>query len=271
MFEEQLERFRYRRQYLLAPRPIEKPGNWRQIELSNNSFLTAHQDLPVTVAHCGNRSMYLLGFIIDACNPSRNDSEIVQDVVDRSKTADDVFFNIGDKCGRFVIILRVGSELRIFSDTCGLRQVFYHVDNNDLVWCSSQPHLIAEQRSIEINEGVRADLNRTSLFRTTDHWYPNSITLFDNIFHLTPNHYFDFTRKTVSRYWPRGRLTPISIAECIPEVSRLLGGIVEGAAQRFNLAFAISCGLDSRTLLAASRKSARKSAVFYPRRKGSNR
>lgn len=262
MFKEQTEKYLYRRQYLLAPRRIVVFKNWKQFQINKKYFLTTHPDLLVTEAHGQNRSIYLLGYVIDPYNPSFDNSQVMQDVIDKSKTADDVFVNIAAKCGRFVIIVKIGDDLRIFSDACGLRQVFYHVDNNNFVWCSSQPHIIAEQIGIEVNEVVKSDLQKTSLFKTVEHWYPGSITLFDNIFHLTPNHYLDITSRNVIRYWPRERLKPISISECIPKVSELLSGIIEGALHRFNLAFAISCGLDSRTLFAVSRNMAKNIHYF---------
>ena len=150
----------------------------------------------------------MLGYIIDPYNPSFDDSQIMQDVIDKSKTADDVFVNIADKCGRFVIIVKIEDDFRIFSDACGLRQVFYHVDKNNSVWCSSQPHLIAEQLGIEVNEEVKSDLHKTTLFKTVEHWYPGNITLFDNIFHLTPNHYFDLTSRELYSILAQGTLEP---------------------------------------------------------------
>lgn len=262
MFEGQTEKYLYRRQYLLAPRVIDSFGNWKQIQISKDYFLGTHPDLPVTVAHCQNRSIYLLGYIIDPYNPSFDDSQIMKGVINKSKTADDVFANIADKCGRFVIVVKIEDDFRIFSDACGLRQVFYHVDKRNSVWCASQPHIIAEQLGIEVNKMVERDLHKATLFKTPEHWYPGNITLFDNIFHLTPNHYFDITSRKFMRYWPRERLSPISISECIPKVSALLSGIIEGAVHRFNIAFAISSGRDSRTLFAASRKVAKNIHYF---------
>ena len=262
MFEEHKDKYLFRRQYLLAPRRIDPFRNWKQTHISKDYILGTHPDLPVTAAHYQNRSIYLLGYIIDPSNPSFDDAQIMQNVINKSKTADDVFVHIADKCGRFVIIVKTVYDFRIFSDACGLRQVFYHVDRRNSIWCSSQPHLIAEQLDIEVNEAVKCDLDKTPLFKTGEHWYPGNITLFDNIFHLTPNHYFDINSKKFIRYWPRERLMPMSRSECIPKVSALLNGIIEGAAHRFSLAFAISSGRDSRTLFAASRRVAKNIHYF---------
>jgi len=262
MFEEQRDKYLFRRQYLLAPCGIDSCETWRRIKVSKDYVLNAHPDLLITEAHCVNRSIYLLGYIIDPYNPTYDDLQIIQNVIDKSKTADDVFENIADKCGRFVIIVRVENEFRIFSDPCGLRQVFYHIDERNYIWCSSQPHLISEQLGIEVKEEVKSDLHKSHLFKTTEHWYPGKITLFDGIFHLTPNHYLNINLKKVYRYWPKEVLSPMPILECVPKVSRLLSGIIEGAVTRFNIAFAISCGRDSRTLLATSRKVAKNIHYF---------
>lgn len=267
MFKEQMGKYLYRRQYLLSPRRIDSFKTWKQIQISKDYFLTAHPDLSVTTAHCQNRSIYLLGYIIDPYNPTFDDLQIIQEIIDKSKTADDVFVNIADKCGRFVIIEKIENDFRIFSDACGLRQVFYHMDRNNSVWCSSQPHIIAQQLGIKVNEMVKNDLQKTLVFKSGEHWYPGNITLFDNIFHLTPNHYLDGNSGKFIRYWPKDRLSPITMLECIPKVSELLSGIIEGALHRYDLAFAISCGLDSRTLFAASRKAAKNIHYFTHARK----
>jgi hypothetical protein len=262
MFEGQIEKYLYRRHYLLSPRPIECFWNWKQIQVSKDYFLTVHPDLPVIVAKHQDRSIHLLGYIIDAYNPLLDDSKIMESVIKNSKSGDDVFANIADKCGRFVIVVKIGNDFRIFSDACGLRQVFYHVDKDNSIWCASQPHLIAEHLGIKVNKIIESDLNKASLFKTKEYWYPGIITLFDNIFHLSPNHYLEINTRKAIRYWPRERLTPISTSECIPKVSELLRGIIEGAINRFNIAFAISCGRDSRTLFAASRQLANKIDYF---------
>lgn len=253
MFDAKKEKYSYRRQYILAPRFVEHFDDWKHVQVSEDLFLSYHPDLPVTVTRHKNRRIYLLGYIIDSQNPYYDDLRIMKNVVCDSRTLDDLFVNLSDKCGRFVVIAHFEEDFCIFGDACGTRQIFYHVDMHNHVWCSSQPHIIADILGININAETNNDLKKTTLFRSPEHWYPGNITLFDNIYHLTPNHCFDLVTKKTLRYWPKERLQKLSISECLPKVSILLNNMIEGAAHRFNLAFAISCGLDSRTLLAASK------------------
>jgi hypothetical protein len=254
MFKEACETYLYRRQYILAPCPVKDFNGWQQFRVGKDSYLAAHPDLPVTEVHYEDRSFYLLGYIIDPYNPSYDNTRVMKTIIEKSITADDVFECIADKCGRFVLMIVVGTDFRIFSDACGLRQVFYYFDSRRSVWCSSQPHLIANHVDARVSDPIKSDLDRTPLFHSKEHWYPGTITLFDGIYHLTPNHYLDGNSGASVRYWPKKRLDPISMSECVPEVSKLLKGIIKGASHRYKLAFAISCGLDSRTLFSASRE-----------------
>lgn len=254
MITENLDKYLYRRQYFLGPRPVGLPGNWKTIRISKDYILSFHPDLPVISVRSYDKSIHLLGYIIDSKNPSFDDEQVMHSIIEKSKVADEVFENLADKCGRYVIIVQIGEEFRIFSDACGLRQVFFHVDENRMVWSASQPHLIAAQLGIEINDMIKQDLHKPPLFRSGNYWYPGTVTLFDGVFHLLPNHYLDVHLGQVIRYWPRTKLEPLSMSECVPIVSEILSNIIEGAAYRYHLAFAISSGLDSRTLLSTSRR-----------------
>lgn len=209
-----------------------------------------------------NKSIHLLGYIIDSKNPSFDDEQIMRSIIDKSKVPDDVFENLADKCGRFVMIVKIGDEFRIFSDACGLRPVFSYLDNDNRIWSASQPHLIANHLGLKIDENIRRQLHRLPLFQGEEYWYPGTLTLFENIYHLLPNHYMDINSGKTSRYWPRNVLSPISLSECLPIASGILSNIIEGASLRFNLAFAISGGLDSRALFSTSRKVSDKIQYF---------
>ena len=111
MLNELEVKYLYRRQYLLSPRKINSFRNWKEIQVSKNYFLATHPDLPVTIAHSQYRSIYLLGYIIDAYRPTFHDSQIIQDIIDNSISADDIFENIADKCGRFVIIVKFEGDI----------------------------------------------------------------------------------------------------------------------------------------------------------------
>jgi len=250
-----VKKYLYRRQYVLGPRFINSLPGWENIKITDRFFLTVHPDLSVAQAYSNNDFIILLGYILDPYNPSHNDSQIIKNIIESVKSADDVFDQVATKCGRFVMIVKINEDFRIFNDAGGMRQVFYHIDSLNNLWCASQPTIIAKQLELNIDENIKKDLYKSFLFRKSpDHWYPGKISLFKEIFHLTPNHYLDLNSNNCIRYWPIKLLTPISIPECVEKTSNLLRGTFESACSRFNnLALGISSGLDSRLLLAASK------------------
>ncbi|MCB2167353.1 MAG: hypothetical protein KQI78_06800 [Deltaproteobacteria bacterium] len=244
----------YRRQFILSPKKVHIFKSCNYLQICDNLFLSAHSDLGIAQAHYDNKSIYLLGFILDPNNIKISDYEILSNILKNSKNEVEVFEQLSDKCGRFIIILKFGSNIRIFSDACGTRQIFYHIDKSGNIWCASQPHLIANELGIQINLKTKHDLMKSSVFKSDERWFPGRITLYDNVFHLTPNHYLDLTTYKSIRYWPNKFLRPQTIEQALPKVQRLLTGIIKAAVYRYRTGFAISCGYDSRTLLATSKQ-----------------
>ena len=258
-----MQKYLYRRQYLLGPRCSEGLIPGEAIAVAEGYHLTAHPELEVTRASAGGNWLLLLGYVLDPFHPEEDNEAIIQGMVRDARTPDDIFSRLRDKCGRYVVIAKTGDELRMFSDAAGMRQIFYCEDAAGKVWCSSQPHIIAHCLNIPVDEATRSDLAKTALFATQKYWYPGSVTLFDGIRHLMPNHYLDLKKKETVRYWPNRSLQPAPVEECVAKSGELLSGIIDSAGYRFsNLAFAISSGLDSRVLLAASRRTSGKIRYF---------
>ena len=258
-----MQKYLYRRQYLLGPRGSEGliPGD--AIPVTEGYHLTAHPELEVTRGSAGGNWLLLLGYLLDPYHPEAGNEAIIQGIVRDARTPDDIFSHLCSKCGRYVAIAKTGDEVRMFSDAAGMRQIFYGTDAAGDVWCASQPHIIAHCLNIPVDEATRSDLAKTALFATGKYWYPGSVTLFDGVHHLMPNHYLDLKKKETARYWPGHSLQPAPVEECVAKSGELLSGIIDSAGCRFsNLAFAISSGLDSRVLLAASRRTSGKIRYF---------
>jgi len=258
------QKFSYRKQYVLGSKYIDGFMSWQRIEIGDGYYLTAHPELEVTKVALDGSYMFLLGYILDPNNTRDTNSQVIQKVIAKVKAPDDVFGQLAEKCGRYVLIVKTDKELRIFSDAAGMRQIFYYTDAADKFWCASQPHILAEQFKLSVDETIRSDFNNTLLFASeSNYWYPGSCTLFKEIHHLMPNHYLDLKNNVQNRYWPSAKLSSMTTDECAEKSSALLSGIIESACFRFNnLALAISSGLDSRLLLAASKKHADKIKYF---------
>ena len=246
------DKYLFRRQFILGPEFINSFSKWNKISINNELFIKAHPDLEVLKVTFEEKTIVLLGYILDPFNPSFNNQEIVNTIAEKISVADDIFQYIDSMCGRFVFIVAINDELRIFNDAAGYRQIFYYTDDKNNIWCASQPSIIAEEFGLLTDPGIAEDLSQLSLIKSEiGRWYPGNITLYKDIYHLTPNHYLDLNRGEVKRYWPEKSLEPISIEKAAEYSSKILQGVVESALKRNKLALTVTAGYDTRALLAA--------------------
>ena len=250
-----VNKYLFRRQFILGSKFVNKLNNWKKEKIGEKLFLNVHPDLELTKVNNNDDFIILLGFMLDPYNPSFDNVQIIQKMIENVTKADDIFDLVSPMGGRFVIIANVNEDLRVFSDPAGFRHVYYHKDSSENIWCSSESAILAEIFELPEDEDVKKDLFQLPLFRdTTEFWIPGNISLYQKIYHLTPNHYLDLNNGDIIRYWPGKKLKPISLEECVAESSLMLRGLMESASIRFDMSLAITAGLDTRILLAASKK-----------------
>jgi hypothetical protein len=246
------EKYLFRRQFVLGSRYLSRFPKWKNISISAKFFLSVHPDLDVFEVTYKETTIVLLGYILDPFNPSFDDQHIINSIAEKIFVADDIFPLIESLCGRFVIVADINDEMRIFHDAAGYRQIFYYADGNNNMWCASQPSILAEELGLGIDPHIVEDLSKLPLIQDESaRWYPGNVTLYNDIYHLTPNHYLDLKSGDVKRYWPVKSLEPISPEKAAEYASKLLQGAFESASKRYNLALAVTAGYDTRVLLAA--------------------
>ncbi|KMQ52627.1 hypothetical protein CHISP_0396 [Chitinispirillum alkaliphilum] len=250
----EMESLLFRRQYILGPEYVEWLKGWNRTEITPELFLTSHPDLPVITFRDGSKVIAVLGFVLDPLYPERNDEQILRSMSSQMFTTEDLFKMVDTMGGRYVLIGGVGGNLVALNDSAGFRQLFYSKDTLGRVWCAGQPSLISEKCGNQVNPQIRNELFSLPLFtKSVEYWYPDKFTLYEDIFQLLPNHYLELKSAEVKRYWPREEIRPYSFDTCTEYVCSVVRGMVESAINRFDLALALTAGLDSRIILSACR------------------
>jgi len=250
----------YRRQFFFGPRYINYLNNWAKIPVGDN-FLTIHPDLELTRANNEQIELYLLGFVLDAYNPNYSNKDILNYLLNNNLNFESLVENTYSLSGRWIIIYKDRSDIKFFNDAGGSRQVFYTFHETG-VWCASQPHSIAQE--LDINKNGNPDfLNfiKSNEFKKNENTLFGNVTIYNDIFHLLPNHYLSLSNKNQVRYWPNKTAPKTNIDATIKKVSKLLEKLYEAANNRYNLIQPVTAGRDSRVLLAASKNI--KKDVFY--------
>jgi len=244
-----------RRQYVIGSKFINYDG-WHHIHMFDQFKLTLHPDLPITSVECQNNRAILLGYAIDPYNPELDDLSVLQRFVEGVVSIEKVIEKLETLSGRFVLAINCKSGTWLFHDACGLRQVYYHKDNNGNIWCASQPEVIAEHFGFEYDAEALAFRNIPEYRKSTEDFaLINEKSPYKEIKYLLANHFLDLQTGIVNRYWPNpGCIGTLSVEESIEKVKPILQNSIKAAANRFNLKMGITAGCDSRKSLAASKE-----------------
>lgn len=248
------EKLLYPNQFILGPRYVERLPSWQRVQINESFYLTMHPDLQIFKTVHGDKSLTLLGFILDPDHPQYANAHILNDLITKLSTCDTFFKHTYRFGGRWILIVDDGEEICLFNDAVGLRQVFYtDVGMAKELWCASQPGIIAELCDLQMDSEA-VDFIDSYEFRTNPEFrWPGDSSPYKEIKHLLPNHYLNLKTGRCFRYWPDKPLTGIKFDEALERTASILQGLMKSAAHRFDLALSITAGLDSRVVLAASK------------------
>lgn len=242
----------YRRQFILGTRLCRPTAHWRHLQLDGGLVLSFHPDLNVERVAEGDRSLVLLGYILDPFNPEFTDRDILEELLTVPDFA--LFLNrLSPYGGRWIVLWIDGTDTILVHDPLGSREVYYawHAGH---CWCASQPHVLAQSLGLSKRcDTALTGFMQSEMFRDSERAWVGSHTPYEGVDHLLPNHYLDIIDGAVWRYWPGTPRHAAAREKVVPQVCRILQGILEAASHRFELALAVSAGWDSRVLLAASR------------------
>jgi len=248
-----IERLLFRRQFVLGPRPFTPNQHWSSTQLQHGLHLSTHADLPFSSATAQNLTVTLVGHAIDPYQPKAHESDILHSLIEKVPDLDEFIESTLPLTGRWVIIFQDRRDTKIFTDPCGFRQVYYHRDGEEL-WCASQPELIKANRQLRLNTNplLLPFLTHPGHVQRESPWIGAS-TLYGNCFHLLPNHYISADRADPVRFYPNSVIGRKTESEIVQSASTILQGAMIGLVHRYQVSLALTAGVDSRVLLAASR------------------
>jgi len=254
-----LERLLFRRQFILGPQFPEGVPSWKRLTVRPSICLSVHPDLNTSVVTYDDKTITLLGYILDPGHPEANDSDILQSLIRQLSDCNGLesFFKYTyGLAGRWILIVDDGREIILFNDPMGLRQVFFtKICATKEVWCASQPGIIAEVLNLAMDPDAVTQYMNSAVYKEWEEYlWPGASTPYKEISHLLPNHYLRLTTGRCYRYWPDRKLENLSLEEAVDKNSQILKGLMRSASNRFQLGLAITAGWDTRLILASSKE-----------------
>lgn len=244
----------YISQFLLGPISTVCPDGWTKTEIEGGLQLGTHPELSVTHAASKDRSLTLIGFMLDPDLPDAIDTDIVSRLLEGHTGLDSLIAATSRLGGRWALIATYGKNKYLFHDPFGLRQAFYTDPKfTDTLLVMSQPKLGADMLNLSIDSAAQEFIDSYEFRSASEYKWTGASSPYREIQHLLPNHYLDLGTGLSHRYWPNHRLEPIDLNDAVKQLSVLFKGLIEAAATRFDLALGVTAGIDSRLVLAASK------------------
>ncbi|BAU48096.1 hypothetical protein SVA_1534 [Sulfurifustis variabilis] len=242
-------------QFLLGPELPQSLPSWERYALGDGLALTVHPQLPVHTVSQGDRSLTLVGFALDPDLPTADDTDILLHLLERYASIDSLIAATAQLGGRWVLIAQAGDARHLFHDALGLRQAFYTDPRVTTgLWVMSQPGLALEVLNLTPAREALEFIDSFEFRSFAEYRWPAAASPLQELRRLQPNHVLDLHSGKVRRFWPTVPMRRPPIACAIANVTRLLTGLVKAAAHRYDLALALTAGIDSRVVLAASRE-----------------
>jgi hypothetical protein len=259
MNQEEINKLKFRRQYLLSPEEIECPFLHQVRKIGKIYRLYTHIDLLVTEYSNMGISIILLGDMFDYESPKKGNLEIIKDLI--CENSDDLISKIHKYSGRFVIIYVLQDKMLLLHDASATRKIYY-CDRDIYPWFSSQPHLLAKV----LHLGKTTDESKLEYYNSEDfirlfHSNIGDLTFYDEIRQVLPNHLYDVAGKRVIRYWPNKKIIPMPLSQAAESCATIIKGLGESIALRYRLMLPLTAGKDSRLILAATKDF--RNEIFY--------
>lgn len=247
-----LNKLKFRRQFILGPARMEIIPSWERVLIQNNLCLSVHPDLELYQAARENKSLILLGYILDPNAPEADNDDILKDLIDKFNKVEDIFNHINDYGGRWVLLVNDGQETILLHDAAGLRQIYYAAA--DTVWCASETGLLANILNLHIDSEAEA-LTKSEDYRISGvYWWPGDTSMYKEVRALLPNHYLNIQSGTPHRYWPNEKIKSLSLQEGVAKSAQILRALIKSAHLRYELALSCTAGWDSRLMLAVCKE-----------------
>lgn len=217
-------------------------------------YLFMHPSLDFTkLTNAEGVEIILLGFMLDPNLPDANNDGILS-VLAKQSSFDpaEVAHFLYPMSGRFVLMIKKGKDTRVYNDPCGLKMVYF-TQHQGAVYLGSQPYIFKLAFDLEPGPRFHQYNNSQYVKNYKEHCLVSGVSLFEEIHHLIPNHLLHLEGFKQERYFPCKELEEKSIDYVVKESSQLLQNSIIAAHKRFNLAFTMTAGTDSRLLFAATK------------------
>jgi hypothetical protein len=243
----------FQNQFILGPSFVKSFQSWQKLPIAEDLNLMSHPLLNVTQVKKGKKSLTLIGFILDPFNPNASNRDILKQLFDFNNIQE-LIAKTDNYGGRWIIIAVNQNKKYLFQDPLGLRTAYYTtLKFKEGLWVLSQPGLASFLFILNMSSEAEEFVKSKQFKNNPNYRWPCSGTAFKELSQLLPNHHLNLATGAVSRFWPNKHLETLNVEKAAAKIAGLMQGLIKVANTRFDLAFGITAGIDSRVVMAASK------------------
>ncbi len=242
----------YTNQYIIVSRDYKlKNMSLKSVEF-DKFCIYAHSKLNVTIVNRAMVKIALIGYIINPFSPDDTNEEIIGKLADKCSTVNEFFNEIDILSGRYILLFKNDTSFIIAGDACHLRQIYYGFLEDTIVLTSSPKlFLDAFNYKLRISKEKLEFINNPNYLKQESIWLGDE-SIDNRLEKLLPNHYLDVESRVKQRI-PFFQHNFSNEEQILGYVSVILTNTFTSLVKRHNVMQALTAGLDSRVLLAASR------------------
>ncbi len=196
----------------------------------------------------------VFGTILDPYETFR-DGSIVLDSDDESAPLEAAFeTGLRPLLGRFVGVLHCGSGARVYTDPIGALPVVF--DRNCRTVASSPLAIPGVTHEERFRQDLYDSIKWPLVSRGDNTWIPGTVTYYDGVERVLPNHYLDLRMWDSRRFWPSEPVTrsPEALEARVESIVGHLRSVFDYIDDTYaNPQLSLTAGKDSRTLLATAK------------------
>ncbi|MGX7363789.1 hypothetical protein [Aerococcus suis] len=227
--------------YILSRR--EGSGFRHQVNIGNCYFQT-NQSCYSDDKQDG-REIILFGEYLDFRQPSQSLENLVRNLA-KQETFDKLLSELQYLVGRYLVISYTSDEgIRLIGDATGTIPIYYSIVKNQPMAASSASEL-GKRLNLPISN-IAQKVREQAMEQQQP--MPYDMTMYDKVKVVIPNHYLDWDKQGSIRYFPSQDLPKRQLSEVVDETITIVNRVIDQMEEQYDLALALTSGLDSRLVL----------------------
>ena len=188
---------KFAKQYVVSHTTFTHPliEQWDTLVIDENLKLLFDAKLTVSTAKNAANRIICLGDILNPYQPEHSNQEVVEYLVNNTSDYDTFEKLIYTLSGRWVVIIKISDEIRLYHDAAGLKPAFYSKDKTDNIVLDFQALTIRKSCTMSITGGYDSRTLLSCALNSVD-----NINFFTVVSDYSPSYDVDVPRLISSKY-----------------------------------------------------------------------